>query len=179
MSVQFARNQAEKLIERLDNPFNGLSVDVEYIAEEVGLKVIYDDLGPGPDISGLLVSNKNGAFIFVQKDDHPHRQRFTIAHEIGHFVLRHQFESGKHVHVDRGNFISQRGPRASEGLDPKEIEANQFAASLLLPVKLVQRRVKELVGDGPLLDYHVTQLAKEFAVSEQAMTIRLTTLGLL
>jgi Zn-dependent peptidase ImmA (M78 family) len=81
--------------------------------------------------------------------------------------------------VDRGNFISQRGPRASEGLDPKEIEANQFAASLLLPVKLVQRRVKELVGDGPLLDYHVTQLAKEFAVSEQAMTIRLTTLGLL
>jgi Zn-finger domain-containing protein len=41
MSVQFARNQAEKLIERLDNPLNGSSVDVEYIAEEVGLKVIY------------------------------------------------------------------------------------------------------------------------------------------
>lgn len=176
MSLQFARKQGEKLIERFG--ITDWPVKVEAIAEDLGLEVTYENLG-SDEVSGLLVSNGNSAHIFVQEGNHEHRQRFTIAHEIGHFVLLHQFESGKHVHVDRGNFISQRGPRASEGVDPKEIEANQFAASLLMPSKLMHQRVNELVGAGPLLDQHVEKLAKDFKVSEQAMTIRLTTLGLL
>lgn len=175
MSVQFARSQAEKIIERFD--ITSASIDVEQIAQHLGLTVAFDNLGEG--VSGLLVSNADGAYIFVQKDDSHQRQRFTIAHEIGHFVLRHQFEGGKHVHVDRGNFISQRGPRASEGVDPKEIEANQFAAALLMPASLVSKHVRLCTTGGPVLDHHVEKLAKEFEVSEQAMTIRLGTLGLL
>ena len=175
MSVRSARNQAERLIEQL--AISHLPIDVENIADQLGLSVIYDDLGP--DVSGLLVTNTDGAHIFVQAHDHENRQRFTVAHEIAHFILRHQFESGKHVHVDRGNFISQRGPRSSEGIDSKEIEANQFASCLLMPFKFIQQSVSSLTGDGPLLDHHVEQLAEEFQVSEQAMTIRLTTLGLL
>jgi Zn-dependent peptidase ImmA (M78 family) len=107
------------------------------------------------------------------------RKRFTIAHEIGHHILGHQFEAGSHVHVDRGNFISQRGPRASQGVDPKEIEANQFAASLLMPSVWVRAAAAKIQSHGPLVDRHVEELANEFGVSEQAMTIRLTTLRLL
>ncbi|MGH9871664.1 MAG: ImmA/IrrE family metallo-endopeptidase, partial [Pyrinomonadaceae bacterium] len=119
------------------------------------------------------------AQVCVQETDAEVRQRFTIAHEIGHHFLRHQFESGEHVHVDKGNYISQRGPRASDGIDGKEIEANQFAASLLMPSNALRQMVAKVAGEGPLLDKQVTQLSEQFKVSEQAMTIRLTGLGLL
>ena len=93
-------------------------------------------------------------------------------------MLRHQFVSGEHVHVDRGHFISQRGPRSATGVDVKEIEANQFAAALLMPADLINKEMAAL-GGGALLDWHVSQLASTFEVSEQAMTIRLTKLGFL
>ena len=174
MSVQFARRQAEHLIER----WTGTKppVDVEQIAKTLGLPIIETDLGG--DVSGLLVSNGEQSCIVVSKDDHPHRQRFTIAHEIGHFWLKHQFEPGEHVHVDRGNFISKRGLRSTAGIDPKEIEANQFAANLLMPAPLLRRAVTAL-RVANLHDHHVKRLAEDFEVSEQAMTIRLDGLGLL
>jgi len=174
MSVRYARTQAEKLVERLGR--NDTPVNVEMIAEHLGLPVVYAELGA--DVSGLLISDGTDAHICVQAKDAEVRQRFTIAHEIGHHHLRHQFEPGHHVHVDRGHYISERGPRASDGVDPKEVEANQFAACLLMPTKLVREKVAEL-GGGPLLDHHVSQLAGAFQVSEQAMTIRLSRLGLL
>jgi len=174
MSTRIAKMHAEKLIEefRIKKP----PVNVKHIARTLGLEITEADLGVG--VSGLLVTNAKTAHIFIQENDAETRKRFTISHEIGHFYLRHQFESGEHVHVDRGNFISQRGPQASTGVDPKEIEANQFAACLLMPSKMVQERVAALGGTA-LLDNEVSQLAKEFEVSEQAMTIRLTTLDLL
>jgi Zn-dependent peptidase ImmA (M78 family) len=63
-------------------------------------------------------------------------------------------------------------------VDAKEIEANQFAASLLMPAKLVRAHAARF-GKGPLLEDEVRHLAREFEVSEQAMTIRLTNLGLI
>lgn len=74
--------------------------------------------------------------------------------------------------------ISQRGSRASDGIDPKEVQANQFAACLLMPSKLLLEKVAKR-GGPPLFDDDVSSLAEEFQVSEQAMTIRLTTLGVL
>ncbi len=174
MSVRTARMQAERLVEELGK--NTLPIDVREIAAALGLQVIEEDLGEG--VSGLLVSKGGAAYIFVQKKNHEHRKRFSIGHEIAHHYLGHQLESGEHVIVDKGYFISQRGPQASTGEDPMEIEANQFAASLLMPAKLLRERVANL-GGGPLLDHDVSQLALEFEVSEQAMTIRLSTLGLL
>ena len=174
MSVSLARSRAADLVARcrVQSP----PVDIEAAAAELGLQLVRDDLGP--DVSGLLVSNKGSVFVCVRAADHPNRQRFTIAHEIGHFVLRHQFVPGEHVHVDRGNFISQRGPRSATGVDPKEIEANQFAACLLMPAALLTQEVAAY-GTSPLVEWQVSELASRFAVSEQAMTIRLSTLGLL
>ena len=174
MSVAVARSRAASVI--ASQGVKSPPVDVEAVAAALGLTLVRENLGDG--VSGLLVSNRGAAFVCVQETDHPNRQRFTIAHEIGHFVLRHQFVDGEHVHVDRGNFISQRGPRSATGVDPKEIEANQFAACLLLPDDLVQDEVAAC-GGSPLLDCQVSDLAAQFEVSEQAMTIRLSTLGLL
>lgn len=176
MTIKYARTQAEKLIERLNIDVNSLPVDVKKIAKSLNLIVTFANLGD--NVSGLLISDGINAQVVVHEGDGAKRQRFTIAHEIGHYFLQHQFEEGEHVHVDRGHYISQRGPKSSDGTDLKEIEANQFAASLLMPTKLIREKLREF-GDGPLLDYHVTSLAETFEVSEQAMTIRLTTLGLL
>jgi len=173
MSRYYARMQAEKLAQRLgaDTP----PIDVEAIARGLKLKVIKEDLGQG--VSGLLVSDGLSAYICVQQLDAPVRQRFTIAHELGHYILRHHVGTGENVLVDRG-VMGERGALASQGIDPKEIQANQFAACLLMPSRLVRQEV-ERFGTTPLSDANVSELAKTFKVSEQAMTIRLTKLGLL
>jgi len=174
MSLRAARQQGEALADALN--FKSAPVDVEVVAKHLRLKLVHMDLGG--DVSGLLVSKGDSTVIAVQETDHSNRQRFTIAHEIGHYCLKHQFEPGEHVHVDRGHLITPRNSRSSTGVDPKEIEANQFAACLLMPSKLLSRAIKGFKTDS-LRDYHVAQLADEFKVSEQAMTIRLSTLGYL
>lgn len=174
MSVQLARAAAERLVERLG--LHTAPIDVEHLAGSVGLRIIAtDDLGA--DISGLLVSRDGVASIAVRKTDPLVRRRFTIAHEIGHFVLRHYMRRNELVHADEHAQVMYRSPRASEGLDPLEVQANQFAASLLMPSKLVREEAAKL--QRPLFEDDVKVLAGQFKVSEQAMTIRLTTLGLL
>jgi len=172
MSIRNARYHGEALAEACG--FSRPPIDVERVAKHLHLKIAYAELGE--DVSGLLISKGDKTAIAIQDSDPPNRKRFTIAHEIGHFYLRHQFEPGEHVHVDHGHVITPRNSRSSTGVDPKEIEANQFAACLLMPTKLLEARIKAL-RTSSLRDSHVTYLANEFEVSEQAMTIRLSTLG--
>jgi Zn-dependent peptidase ImmA (M78 family) len=172
MSIRRARYHGEALAEACG--FIRPPIDVERVAKHLHLKIAYAELGE--DVSGLLISKGDKTAIAVQAGDASNRKRFTIAHEIGHYYLRHQFEPGEHVHVDHGHVITPRNSRSSTGVDPKEIEANQFAACLLMPTKLLEARIKAL-RTSSLRDSHVTYLANEFEVSEQAMTIRLSTLG--
>jgi Zn-dependent peptidase ImmA (M78 family) len=174
MSQRTARYEAEALARTAG--FAKPPVDVRLIAQRLGLTIVSLDLGE--DVSGLLLSKGDSTVIAVQHGDNEKRQRFTIAHEIGHFYLRHQFTPGEHVHVDRGHAVTPRNSRSSTGVDPKEIEANQFAACLLMPSALISAKIKTL-GVKQLRDFHITGLADEFKVSEQAMTIRLSTLGYL
>ena len=174
MNVRRARNQGEAVAElcRCVKP----PVDLERVAAKLGLRIACAELGA--DVSGVLISKGDSSDILVEASHHPNRRRFTIAHEIGHFVLQHQFQPGEHVHVDRGHRITLRNSRSSTGEDAMEIEANQFAAALLMPSKLIAAQIKKLGVTSPL-DYHITLLADQFEVSEQAMTIRLSTLGYL
>jgi Zn-dependent peptidase ImmA (M78 family) len=151
-------------------------VPVERIARSLGLEVVKTDLVG--DISGLLVRDGNQVRICVRKNDTRPRQRFTIAHEIGHHYLSHAFADGEQVHVDRGHVIRMRSPASSSGEDRMEVEANQFAASLLMPEGMLRAMVNKS-GGSPVADTTVASLAREFGVSEQAMTIRLTVLRLL
>lgn len=174
MSVAFATREAEHLLARFG--INGPEVNVRDIAAKLGLRIVEQDLDD--DISGALITNKQGGMIVVHAGHVQTRQRFTIAHEIAHHVLGHHSVEDEHVHVDRGNYISLRSKRASLGVDPKEVEANWFAATLLMPAKMVQDSVRKLPTQA-LHDQHVERLASTFNVSEQAMTIRLSALGLL
>lgn len=148
-------------------------VDVERIARNLGILVRRTPTDD--DISGFLLRDAGGrAVIGVNTLHHPNRQRFTIGHEIGHFILHPQGE----MHVDR-TVIKLRDRASSQGEDLEEIEANAFAAELLMPFGFLSRDLERL----PPIDFHddrrMQQLAKSYQVSVQAMTNRLVSLGFL
>lgn len=89
----------------------------------------------------------------------PVRQRFTVAHELGHFALGHE-----DAPRDAGNFQSSG--------DLRERQANKFAAELLMPASLVTHYYQSGLADS------VETLANIFGVSKDAMGYRLINLGL-
>ena len=124
------------------------------------------------EVSGIVHRNKDGsAVIGVNSSDAPQRQRFTIAHELGHLLL-HAVED---LHVDKNFPIGLRNGISGKAVDESEIEANQFAAALLMPSDLLGKDVQRLTGTDVLIA--IQKLARKYRVSEQAMSIRLSTLG--
>jgi Zn-dependent peptidase ImmA (M78 family) len=126
------------------------------------------------EVSGMVHVNKNETIIGLNKLHPKTRKRFSLAHELGHVVLHKKNE----FHIDESRPLAYRSPLASKGTDPKEIEANQFAAELVMPEFLLVDDLKALPKDIDEEDA-VCQLADKYEVSMQAMTIRLHTLGLI
>jgi Zn-dependent peptidase ImmA (M78 family) len=146
-------------------------VRVDFIAERLGLTVVVQAMET--DLSGMLLrSDEDGNVIGVNRSHSISRRRFTIAHELGHYLLH----KGRPVIVDPTLRINFRDSLASLATDREEIEANQFAAELLMPTRLVREVLAQL---GALEDEAATsELAGRFQVSVEAMTYRLINLGL-
>ncbi|MDI9636216.1 ImmA/IrrE family metallo-endopeptidase [Geitlerinema splendidum] len=107
-------------------------------------------------------------------DRHPeNRQRFTIAHELGHYLLHEQ----EKLHVDRRFQIQLRDGNSSKGEREEEKEANLFAAELLMPTSFIQQDLAGVEGLDLEDDAAIADLAKKYGVSTQAMTFRLAYLG--
>ncbi|MCF1505639.1 ImmA/IrrE family metallo-endopeptidase [Afifella sp. H1R] len=140
-------------------------VDVEGLAYALGVPVHYAFLPES--ISGMVEPRDGGRFEIVVNANHPRtRQRFTLAHELGHYMLhRHLIGTGvgddcAYRSTDTGKYRNRRiGPR-------EETQANKFAASVLMPNKLIESLQKSGVN-GP------SQMAKLLDVSEHAMHIRM------
>ena len=160
----------ERLAERLLGEAGVIQppVPVEGMARKTGCKVIAAKLR---DVSGVLVRSRNGATIGYNSDHPQTRKRFTIAHELGHFLLHR----GQEVRYDHDFRVSLRSQESSEGTNIEEIEANFFAASLLMPEKILAAdpRTAFIHLDD---DATVEALAKSYKVSRQAMSLRLTRL---
>lgn len=135
-----------------------LPIDPKYFAKQFGLRVILNkDLGLK---SGYLDQEKKE--IHVNSNESQQRQRFTIAHELGHYCLGHgsSFRDTSNLEWINKTF------------DPKkERAANQFAADLLMPAIAV----KILVDKRQIKD--AKELRKIFDVSPQALYCRLDSLG--
>ena len=141
-------------------------VDVEGLAKALGILVGYERLDN--DVSGLLLVEDGVAKVAINESHHRNRRRFTLAHEIGHVLLHAE---GDRVFVDRRFF---RNRWSSKGELREEIEANAFAAALLMPRSLIRQHLE---ADSGITDVDVFRLATKFQVSEQAMTLRLVKLG--
>ncbi|MBY3413134.1 ImmA/IrrE family metallo-endopeptidase [Rhizobium laguerreae] len=145
-------------------------VDPVAVANELGLKVFnatFDDEG----IHGLIAKRPSNTSIFVNVNDKPVRKRFTVAHELGHFVLHLAAGEGEFIDT-QDNFRTVQDPDTPwDDKRRSEWEANVFAAALLMPPEAVHRAWKE-IGDPE-------GMAAYFQVSRQAMALRLDSLGLL
>lgn len=148
------------------------SVSIEKIASALGAAIEYSRLDN--TLSGLVFLGGERPIIGVNAGDPLNRQRFTIAHEIGHIVL-HAAQIGRDVHVDRGFTVLRRDTKSAQGTDALEIQANRFAAALLMPRAFLERSIAE---DGIEIDDEkaVPSLARTYRVSEAAMQIRLASL---
>ena len=137
-----------------------IPVKLSSLAKELGLKVVSSTLPVG--ISGEIRPSPGGFVISVNRHDSSQRQRFTVAHEIAHYLL----------HRDQiGNGISDDALYRSSLSDWREAEANRLAAEILLPREKIDQQMTALQGvEG---DVVVSTLAKDFGVSEIAMKIRI------
>ena len=139
-----------------------LPIDPFQIAKELNIKVLFESLEK--NVSGFILKEANeDPVITVNKNDHIHRQRFTVAHEIGHFIRRQG--------DDVIGYVDFRDEISSLGTDFEEQWSNSFAAELLMPEAGVSQRW----ADGE----SISSLATRYEVSKTAMEHRVENLGLI
>lgn len=154
-----------------DNP--KLPINIDKIIKSQGLKLVpYDEDG----VSGILMIEQNNTTIGYAEHESPKRQRFTKAHELGHFMLHR----GGSLFIDKDFKTMYRPSTGVPSSEWQEWEANEFAACILMPEHLVKEEMKKIQ-----IDYAdesdsswIEQLAEKFDVSVSAMSIRISRLGL-
>jgi Zn-dependent peptidase ImmA (M78 family) len=144
------------------------AIPVEKLVHGLDIRLINESLPE--EISGIL-DLRNKPIIMINSGHHLNRQRFSIAHEIGHFILH----KPQGIHVDKQSYF--RSAKSSENLEEYEIDANKFAAALLMPEEMISKELEHftdwLDSDLDIL----AALADKFKVSATAMGYRLQNLG--
>ena len=139
-------------------------VDVAGMARELGLPIV-EELLP-PNISGKITrkGSSEDSYVITVSSAHPEtRKRFTIAHEIAHFIF-HRSKIGDGV-VENGLY------RSAQLSDSIERQANQFAARILMPHDLVYKAWREGKNTPE-------KLAEYFGVSAPVAKVRIEELML-
>lgn len=159
--------EAKRLLQK--NSVNRPSVPIQRIAKSLGARMIFSPLDS--ELSGMVYVKGRTPIIGINSLHHPNRQRFTIAHECGHLTL-HKGLIGKEIHVDKRFPMLMRDSLSATGISRIEIEANLFAAEILMPRYLLT----EALNNEPFdIDEEetVNSLARSFRVSPAAMRFRL------
>lgn len=169
--------QARLELTSLGEPWDSYQVDVELLATllfGLGVQRVADLRAGEREYAGFL--DAEARLVAVEETHHAHRQRFSIAHEVGHFVLHYlpRPDGGSVFYctssdMEVGEALQGSGAR-SQHLR-QEAEANLFAGALLMPEQPLQAMYKVTGG-------RVLALARHFKVSAKAMEIRLTQLEL-
>ena len=153
--------KAEKVLSQYragDVPINVLEM-----AKKAGVLIKY---APSNKFSGLLYRKDDIAFMAISSSESNVRQRFTIAHELGHFFL----------HPQKDTFVEFRDNGTAKPRTFKEIQANQFAAALLMPRKNLLKDIENYRETG-ITDTVIHSLAEKYQVSEESMNYRLRNLN--
>jgi Zn-dependent peptidase ImmA (M78 family) len=156
----------------------GAPVPVDRIAKGLGAQLLYSPLDE--ELSGMIYIRGDTPIIGINSLHPPNRQRFSIAHETAHLILHRPLISGK-VHVDKEFQVPlvrlNRDEISALGTNSTEIEANQFAAELLMPLlwfeAVLTSKHFDIDNEEPL-----NELARKFRVSRQALDFRIRNLDL-
>lgn len=172
LNISKIESYAEKLIKSSGITDLNSKIDIDAIASHLGIIVEYKD--PKDDtISGAIHRELNRTVIYINSEQPPNRQRFTLAHELGHFILHKDmkaFVDGKKTQI---LLRSKQGEKSQ-----KEVEANCFAAALLMPAKGVESQYKILKKNENFEGMALVELSLIYSVSIEAMGYRLMNLGI-
>jgi len=154
-------------------------VPVDVLIRRQGIEIVRKNLDD--ETSGFVyVDSKTNYTVIGLNISHSRtRQRFTLAHELGHFLMHKT--SGGHLHVDdKDFFVKFRDKNSQHGSDQQETEANAFAAELLMPANFLERDVRRLKDGVSISDEKaIRAMANRYGVSLQALLFRLGNQGLL
>jgi Zn-dependent peptidase ImmA (M78 family) len=153
--VGFSRDMARRVLRQYDA--TEPPVDVHRIAIGEGLELRVIDTW-SPSLSGLLLRAER---LIGINGKHPRtRQRFSLAHELGHWFMRHDFPwHEEEITIDNPPDMMSYGKHPIEG------EADEFAGELLVPRAMLKAKLTETSDPQALADI--------FAVSTQALWVRL------
>ena len=167
--------QLEQAADRLRERHNLATIPIDplLLAQREGIAVHNARFNEGRTNDGRLVGMiaRHDDEVLILADEYalPLRKRYTIAHELGHYVLH---LPGDGELVDSEVDLFRRSPRSDQTLTPeqrREVQANQFAAALLMPRSEVGRYWAE--------GHSIETLARAFLVSDEAMGERIAALG--
>lgn len=168
MTVKDIELKAQKLLDDLN--FSNVPVPVDKIAQAHGIEI---SDAPSDEFSGILIRKDGKSLLGVNSKESEVRQRFTIAHELGHYFLHGNKDVFvEHREADNG-VKKEKKPR-----DLKEVQANMFAAALLMPREKLEKDFIAITKNGILEEHHIESLALKYDVSAQAMNFRLLNLKL-
>lgn len=138
-------------------------LDIISLLDLEGFIIIKEDID---GLSGAIYvdSDKDIKAIIVNKNHSVARRRFTLAHEYGHYIL----------HNGTGGVYAHRDDSAYDRFSNKELDANSFAAQLLMPAS----EVHELIKDIKYNSLRILAMQEKFGVSKEAATNRLRNMGL-
>ncbi len=152
----------------LDHYRNEYPVKLATLASKLNVAIKVAGLPLG--VSGKI-SKEDGQYIIrVNRFEKRERQRFTIAHEIAHFLLHRDI-----IDQSKDGITDSVLYRSGESLSI-EFEANRLAADIIMPLGAIQEKKKEIFGEHPVNEEMIEHLAEIFEVSKPAMEVRLSQL---
>jgi Zn-dependent peptidase ImmA (M78 family) len=165
---------SDNFVEFSEHDFS-LPIYPEKLAKDKKITVIFEEMED--TVSGFLIIKDSKKTIIINKNHHENRQRFTIAHELGHYIL-HAKGKRESLFIDKKQ-VYNRNLKSSDGTNIQEIEANRFAASILMPKVVILDHITN--AGEPFYEFSddetsISYLAKMLAVSNVAMTHRLSSL---
>lgn len=160
MKMQLPLKLARDIIKALKVSQPPIDIDavITYVAKDRDASIQLERHNFIEKVSGAHLSKGDKHLIAFNKDHHPHRQRFTIAHELGHLLLEHA-----DLRNNEDDYTTK---------NPEETAANKFAAELLVPLEFLKNDFNSGLKD-------VKALAQRYKVSEEMMWWRIMDTGLL
>lgn len=156
---------ADKMI--LDRYMSEYPIKLGQLARELGVSIKVSSMGTG--ISGQISREDDQYVIRVNRNEARERQRFTIGHELAHYLLhRDVIDSSPEGIKDTVLYRSGKPEQI-------EFEANRLAAEIVMPMHLIEKELQTKFG-GVVTEATIESLASHFEVSKAAMEIKLSTL---
>ena len=156
---------------------NSDAVDIETIIKDCNIRLEYMDLDD--KLSGQFNIGQNGScLIVVNKNHHKNRQRFTLAHELGHYTSYKITNKigGRIDYIDgRVDVIKNRDDDSSLGTDLEEMFANKFAAAILMPRQWLLNNFDKKNN----IDEEIRRISLKLEVSIDALKYRLLNLKII